>query len=188
MSPPALSRAGDRRIAPGRRHRGPGERPQADPDEEQSAVAAAERAGHQGERQDGQDRRASRCPRAPATGPTAAPAPASPTDPGRDRRSPRRHRSARPARCRSGPSSSFPAPIANSSGAAAMCSHRPTDAPEQAGDVRPGHEPADDGKPELQPADRRVEELGRRRPEEARVDDAGSRPGRRSPRRGRSRP
>ena len=45
--PAGVQPAGDDRVAPGRRHDGPGDRPQPDRDEEQPAVAPPERAEHQ---------------------------------------------------------------------------------------------------------------------------------------------
>ena len=62
ISPLALSCPATRRIAPRRRHGRPGGRPQADPDEEQPPVAAAERADHQGAASGRPGCRASRSP------------------------------------------------------------------------------------------------------------------------------
>ena len=174
--PAGVEASRDDRIAPRRRDDRPDDRPQPDGDEEQPSVAAAERAekhGHGQDRQDGQGRETlvglrrvrrqgghQRAPRARTeiggrplgiAGQTLA-------GPGQDHRQ-------------------LPGTENEEDGQRGEMEPAADRRAEQARDVAPGQEATDDRQPELEPADRWVEQALGRRAERLRMDDQVPEPG-----------
>ena len=154
-----------RRIPPRDRDHGPDGRPGAQHDQQQAAVACVATSRRRRRRPGPAPGSGSRTPRTAAPDATAAPGASEPHGPGPRYAVAQAASSGDPWPLPPSAIASLPPPSATSSGRASVCAHRPTGAPSSLPTYAAGQHPTDDRQPELQPADRRIEQAERSRGE-----------------------